>query len=59
MYFMSSEQVLAFISMLVGSVIAIWLMGEFANYVINKITNKNGRNDKTKKRSEMVPTPEG
>jgi hypothetical protein len=53
MYFMSSEQVLAFISMLVGSVIAIWLMGEFANYVINKITNKIGRNDKTKKRSEI------
>ncbi|WP_432360406.1 hypothetical protein [Sporosarcina sp. UB5] len=47
MYFTSSEQVLAFIAMLVGSVMAIWLMGEFANYVINKITNKKGGNDKT------------
>lgn len=47
MFFMSSEQVLTFIAMLVGSVIAIWLMGEFATYVINKITNKKGRNDKT------------
>ncbi|MBE1554158.1 hypothetical protein [Sporosarcina limicola] len=47
MYFMSSEQVLAFIGMLVGSVIAIRLMGEFANYVINKITNNKERNDKT------------
>lgn len=47
MFFRSPEQVFAFIGMLVGSVIAIWLMGELATYVIKKITNKKGENGKT------------
>ena len=32
--------------MLLGGVIAIWLIGELASYIINKITNKKGKNDK-------------
>ena len=46
MFFMSSESVLAFIGMLLGGVIAIWLLGEGASYIIKKISNKKGRKDK-------------
>jgi len=47
MFIMSSQSILVFIGMLVGCVFAIWLMGEFAHSVINKITIKKGGNDKT------------
>ena len=43
---MSQEQVLIFIGLVLGAAIAIWLTGEFASYVINKISNKKGRKDK-------------
>lgn len=45
---MSKEQVLIFIGIVVAIVITIWLMGEFASFVIKKLTNRKRRKDKIK-----------
>ena len=47
MYITSPEQALTLAGILVATIVAIWFTGGFANYVINKISNKKRGSNET------------